>query len=94
MQGSGKSSAYHYIVDAMLALEAKERGEDKFGKKSQPAPVPAVPVVNNTKKLKTEKPSNLINYQRVIVECTKQGLLYFHVICPLHEYFQVWRMSS
>ena len=94
MQGSGKSSAYHYIVDAMLALEAKERGEDKFGKKSQPAPVPAVPVVNNTKKLKIEKPSNLINYQRVIVECTKQGLLYFHVICPLHEYFQVWRMSS
>ena len=94
MQGSGKSSAYHYIVDAMLSLEAKEREEDKFGKKSQPAPVPAVPVVNNTKKLKTEKPSNLINYQRVIVECTKQGLLYFHVICPLHEYFQVWRMSS
>ena len=94
MQGSGKSAAYDYMVHAMLTLEAKEREADKFGKKSQPAPVPAVPVVNNTKKLKTEKPSNLINYQRVIVECTKQGLLYFHVICPLHEYFQVWRMSS
>ena len=85
MQGSGKSAAYHYIVDAMLALEAKEREEDKFGKKSQPAPVPAVPVVNNTKKLKTEKPCNLTNYQRVIVECTKQGSLHFHISCSLQH---------
>ena len=91
MQGSGKSSAYHYMVDAMLSLESKERQEDKFGKKPDPA---AVPAINTAKKLKPEKPCNLPNYQRVIVECTKQGLLYFHIICPLHEYFQVWRMSS
>ena len=82
MQGSGKSSAYHYMVDAMLSLESKEREEDKFGKKPDPAVVPAI---NTAKKLKTEKPCNLTNYQRVIVECTKQGSLHFHISCSLQH---------
>ena len=82
MQGSGKSAAYDYMVHAMLTLEAKEREADKFGKKSQPAPVPAT---TNNKKLKTEKPCNLTNYQRVIVECTKQGSLHFHISCSLQH---------
>ena len=91
MQGSGKSAAYHYMVDAILALETKERESDKFGQKSKSELVPGL---NSTKKQKTEKPCDLTNYQRVIVECTKQGFLHFHIICPFHEYFQVWRMSS
>lgn len=82
MQGSGKSAAYDYMVDAMLALESKEREADKFGQKSQPAHVPET---KNNKKLKTEQPCNLTNYQRVIVECTKQGSLHFHISCSLQH---------
>ena len=82
MQGSGKSAAYDYMVDAMLALESKEREADKFGQKSQPA---LVPETKNNKKQKTEQPCNLTNYQRVIVECTKQGSLHFHISCSLQH---------